>query len=123
MFLSIIVVEGWLDGVWSGGIRQPSSTPFLLHPSTFLHTGRNRDERSGKETLSELDALLVGLLTAEPPWKLIFDRLGDYFNERFGKGWQNRRADFWSEFSRTYQVGRGIQQRLLHDRKACDKGI
>ena len=80
-----------------------------------------------KETLSDLDELLGALLAAhqkgEPPWKLLFDKLGDYFDERFGVGWKEKNEDFWSEFDRTYQVGRGIQQRLLHDRKILDKGI
>jgi len=80
-----------------------------------------------KESLVELDDLLNTLLQAyhrgEPPWKLLFEKLGDFFDTRFGPEWQENDRDFWSEFSRSYQVGKGIQQRLKHDRKILDKGI
>jgi hypothetical protein len=59
----------------------------------------------------------------EPPWKLLFDRLGDFFDERFGPGWKEKEKPFWSEFDRTYQIGRGIQERLLHDERIINKGV
>jgi CheY-like chemotaxis protein len=80
-----------------------------------------------KESLADLDKLLNDLLAAfhhgEPPWKLLFEKLGDYFDERFGPDWKDENRDFWSEFSRTYQIGKGIQERLKHDRRILDKGI
>ncbi len=80
-----------------------------------------------KETLVELDDLLEQLLAAyaegRPPWKLLFEKLGDYFNQRFGSGWQEKDRAFWSDFSRSFQVGRGIQERLRHNQKVLDKGI
>ena len=80
-----------------------------------------------KEKLAELDDLLNELLGAyergEPPWKLLFDKLGDYFDKRFGSDWQQKDAAFWTEFSRSYQIGRGIQQRLMHDDRLRDKGV
>jgi DNA-binding response OmpR family regulator len=80
-----------------------------------------------KESLVELDDLLNALLAAyqrgEPPWKLLFEKLGDYFDKRFGPEWKEKDRDFWSKFSRSYQVGKGIQERLKHDRKILDKGI
>ncbi len=80
-----------------------------------------------KETLVELDDLLEELLAAKakglPPWKLLFDRLGSYFDERFGADWKTRDAAFWSDFSRHWEVGRGIQSRLKHDPRVLDKGI
>jgi len=103
-------------------------TAHAINPDTLMESIRlGAIAYLPKETLSDLDKLLADLLSAhqkgDPPWKLLFDRLGDYFDERFGKGWKDRHADFWSEFLRNYQVGRGIQQRLLHDRKVIDKGI
>ena len=103
-------------------------TAHAINPDTLMESIRQGAiAYLPKETLAELDKFLADLLAAhqkgEPPWELLFDELGDYFDERFGKGWMDRHADFWSEFSRTYQVGRGIQQRLLHDRKVLDKGI
>ena len=80
-----------------------------------------------KESLADLDDLLNDLLGAyhsgEPPWKLLFEKLGDFFDKRFGSEWKQKDQEFWSEFSRSYQVGRGIQERLKHDPKIIDKGI
>lgn len=80
-----------------------------------------------KEKLGELDTLLDALLSAhergEPPWKMLFEKLRDYFDERFGPGWQEKDKAFWSEFSRTYQVGKGIQERLKHDRRLKGMGV
>ena len=80
-----------------------------------------------KESLADLDDLLNDLLEAyhrgEPPWKLLFAKLGDYFDKRFGSDWKEKDRDFWSEFSRSFQIGKGIQERLKYDRKIIDKGI
>ena len=80
-----------------------------------------------KEKLAELDSLLNKLFGAyqngAPPWKLLFEMLGDYFKERFGPAWKDKDRQFWAEFSRTYQVGKGIQERLKHEEKILDKGI
>jgi CheY-like chemotaxis protein len=78
-----------------------------------------------KESLADLDELLSGLLSAydkgEAPWKLLFEKLGHYFDERFGADWKEKDKAFWSEFSRTYQIGKGIQQRLKQDGRVKDK--
>ena len=80
-----------------------------------------------KEKLSELDELLDSILGAyqrgEPPWKLLFEKLGDYFDRRFGPDWKEKDREFWSEFSRNYSIGKGIQERLKHDKNIRDKGI
>ena len=80
-----------------------------------------------KESLVDLDELLNALLEAhhrgEPTWKLLFEKLGDYFDKRFGPDWKENDHEFWSKFSRSYQIGKGIQERLKHDRNILDKGI
>ena len=80
-----------------------------------------------KEKLSELDELLDSILGAyqrgEPPWKLLFEKLGDYFDRRFGPDWKEKDREFWSEFSRNYSIGKGIQERLKRDKHLLDKGI
>ena len=80
-----------------------------------------------KEILYDLDKLLKKLLTAhdrgEPPWKLVFEELGEYFDQRFGPDWKKSDRHFWDDFSRTYTVSKGIHERLLHNRKIIDKGI
>lgn len=69
-----------------------------------------------KEKLAELEDIVEGLLAAmesgEPTWKLLFDRLEDFFNDKFGSEWKEKDRKFWSEFSRTYRVSKGIQSRL-----------
>ena len=78
-----------------------------------------------KESLSELDELLNDLLGAyergEAPWKLLFNKLGAYFDERFGADWKDSDKTFWSEFDQTYEIGKGIQERLKKDPRIMDK--
>lgn len=80
-----------------------------------------------KEKLPELDELLTSLFKAHergaPPWKILFERLGDFFDERFGPDWKKKEKSFWTEFDRTYAVGKGIQERLIHDERVSRKGI
>jgi len=80
-----------------------------------------------KEHLSELDSLINELLGAQnqakPTWQLLFEKLGNVFNQRFGKDWKDENKDFWNEFEKNWEVSRGIQERLLHDKKIIDKGI
>ena len=103
-------------------------TAHAINPETLMESIRKGAiSYLPKETLSELDVLLNDILSAHeqgrPPWKLVFDKLGDYFNERFGSDWKEKDKDFWSDFSRTYQVSKGIQKRLLSDKNILDKGI
>jgi CheY-like chemotaxis protein len=80
-----------------------------------------------KEVLADLDTMLENLFgtwqRGEPTWKLLFETLGDHFNERFGPQWKEKDKEFWSEFSRTYHVAKGIRERILHDPKVLEKGI
>ena len=80
-----------------------------------------------KEHLSDLDSLINELLGAhndgKPTWKLLFEKLGNHFNQRFGKGWKNDNKDFWNDYEKNWEVSRGIQERLLHDKKIIDKGV
>jgi CheY-like chemotaxis protein len=78
-----------------------------------------------KESLADLDDLLNDLLGAyergEAPWKLLFNKLGDYFDERFGADWKETDKSFWSDFDQTYEIGKGIQERLKKDVRIVDK--
>jgi CheY-like chemotaxis protein len=78
-----------------------------------------------KESLADLDDLLNELLGAyergEAPWKLLFNKLGSYFDERFGADWKNTDKSFWSDFDSTYEIGKGIQERLKRDARIIDK--
>ncbi len=80
-----------------------------------------------KEKLAQLDVILEELLAAiasgKAAWQILFEKLGDFFDEKFGPGWKEKDKAFWSEFSRTYQVAKGTQARLLHDEKVHSKGV
>jgi CheY-like chemotaxis protein len=110
------------------GIPTVMLTAHAVNPETLMDSIRKGAiSYLPKETLAELDVLLNNLLgcfeRGEPPWKLLFEKLGDYFDKRFGPDWKAKDREFWSEFSRTYQIAKGIQDRLKHDPRILDKGI
>lgn len=80
-----------------------------------------------KEKLGELDQILNEILEAQasgiPTWKLLFERLGEYFDKKFGPNWKEKEKEFWTEFSRTYHIGKGIKERLSHDKGVLSKGV
>ena len=128
--LDIMGVDGLklLEEAVDRGIPTVMLTAHAINPETLMESIRKGAiSYLPKETLAELDVLLNDILGAheqgKPPWKLVFDKLGDYFNERFGSDWKEEDKDFWSDFSRTYQVSKGIQKRLLSDKNILDKGI
>ena len=103
-------------------------TAHAISPATLMESiQKGAMSYLPKESLADLDDLLDDLLGAyhsgEPPWKLLFEKLGDFFDKRFGAEWKQKDQEFWSEFSRNYKVGKGIQERLKHDPKIIDKGI
>ena len=110
------------------GIPAVMLTAHAINPETLMASIRKGAiSYLPKETLAELDTLLEELLDAyeagKAPWQLLFDRLGGYFDERFGAGWQEKDRQFWSDFSRTYQIGKGIASRLAKDPRFRDKGF
>ncbi len=128
--LDIMGVNGLvlLEEAVAKGIPTVMLTAHAINPDTLMSSiRRGAISYLPKETLAELDELLDGLLAAQaagkPPWKLLFDKLGSYFDERFGPDWQAKDKLFWSDFSRNWEVGRGIQERLKHDKRLLDKGI
>jgi CheY-like chemotaxis protein len=128
--LDIMGVNGLnlLEEAVERGIPAVMLTAHAVNPETLMTSiQKGAISYLPKEKLAELDDLLEKLIGAfergDPPWKLLFEMLGDYFNDRFGPEWKEKDKEFWSDFSRTYQVGKGIQQRLMHDRRVIDKGI
>lgn len=128
--LDIMGVDGLklLEEAVDRGIPSVMLTAHAINPETLMASIRKGAiSYLPKETLAELDTLLEDLLTAyekgKPPWQLLFDRLGSYFDERFGPDWKEKDRQFWSEFSRHYQVGKGIASRLAKDPRFRDKGF
>ena len=126
--LDIMGVDGLklLEESVAKGIPTVMLTAHAVNPEALMASIRKGAiSYLPKESLADLDELLHELFGAhekgEAPWKLLFERLGDYFDERFGADWKVRDKEFWSEFSRTYQIGKGIQQRLKHDGRIKSK--
>ena len=128
--LDIMGVNGLalLEESVARGIPTVMLTAHAVNPDALMESIRKGAiSYLPKETLSELDVLLEDLLGAhqrgQPAWKLLFEKLGDYFDDRFGPDWKEKDKEFWSDFSRSYQIGKGIQERLKHDERIRDKGI
>lgn len=128
--LDIMGVNGLqlLDEAVAKGIPTVMLTAHAVTPETLMTSIRKGAiSYLPKEVLAELDVLLNELLDARaqgnPPWRLLFDKLGKYFDERFGADWKEKDKAFWSDFSRTYQIGKGLQERLQHDPSLQGKGI
>ncbi|MBT4264581.1 MAG: response regulator [Deltaproteobacteria bacterium] len=103
-------------------------TAHAINPETLMESiHKGAISYLPKETLSELDEHLGDLLSAfekgEPPWKMLFEKLDSYFNERFGPDWKEKHQAFWSEFDATYEIGKGVQQRLKNNKEYIIKGI
>jgi len=130
VILDIMGVNGLklLEESVDRGIPTVMLTAHAVNPETLMESiQKGAISYLPKEKLSELDDLLNAILGAyeqgEPPWKLLFEKLGDYFDRRFGPNWKEENPKFWSEFVATYTIGKGIQQRLKHDKRIRDKGI
>ncbi|MCD4742304.1 MAG: response regulator [Desulfobacteraceae bacterium] len=61
-----------------------------------------------KEHLSVLDSLITELLGAQnqgkSAWKVLFKKLGGYFDKRFGKNWKDDDKEFWDKFDKNYYI-------------------
>ncbi len=61
-----------------------------------------------KEHLSVLDSMVTELLSAQlegkGTWKLLFEKLGDFFDNRFGNNWKDDDKEFWKKFDKNYYV-------------------
>ena len=128
--LDIMGVNGLalLDKTVEKGIPTVMLTAHALNPQALMTSIRKGAiSYLPKEKLAELDEILNELLAAHaagrPTWKLLFDKLGNFFEEKFGPGWREKDKEFWSEFSRTYQISKGIQSRLAHDENILSKGV
>jgi CheY-like chemotaxis protein len=98
------------------GIPAVMLTAHAINPETLMSS-------IDKGAIAYLDRILSAHLMGEPPWKLLFDLLGDYFDQRFGPDWKKKDKEFWTEFSRNYHVGKGIRERLMHDERIRGKGV
>jgi CheY-like chemotaxis protein len=126
--LDIMGVNGLqlLEETVAKGIPTVMLTAHAVNPETLMTSIRKGAiSYLPKESLADLDELLNELLGAyergEAPWKLLFDKLGDYFDKRFGADWKKGHAAFWDDFESSFQIGRGIQERLKSDERFLNK--
>ena len=70
-----------------------------------------------KEKMSEIDIYLKEIFIAKEKgieksanW---FDRLGSFFDNRFGTGWKNKDKKFWNEFDQTFTVSKDEIEKIL----------
>lgn len=126
--LDIMGVNGLqlLEESVSKGIPTVMLTAHAVNPEALMASIRKGAiSYLPKESLADLDGLLNELLGAyergEAPWKLLFDKLGDFFDQRFGPDWKKDHASFWGDFESTFQIGRGIQERLKSDKRFSNK--
>jgi DNA-binding NtrC family response regulator len=70
-----------------------------------------------KEKMSEIDIYLKEIFIAKEKgieksanW---FDRLGSFFEHRFGAGWKNKDKKFWNEFDKIYKVSKDELQDIM----------
>ena len=63
-----------------------------------------------KEKLGEIVPFLEDVLTQEtlPGWRRLFEKLGEFFNTRFGPNWQRTEAKFWQEFNEKVGVEKWV---------------
>ena len=121
VILDIMGVNGLqlLEESVDRGIPTVMLTAHALNPETLIESmQKGAISYLPKEKLSELDDLLNAILGAfnrnEPTWQLLIENLWNYFNDRWGPGWQERDREFWSKFCRAYSIGKGIQERFFN---------
>ena len=63
-----------------------------------------------KEKMSDLDEFIADVVLKEgqPVWGKLFDKLGSFFNKRFGPDWKEQNK-FFEEFEQSIKTGRGEQ--------------
>jgi DNA-binding NtrC family response regulator len=63
-----------------------------------------------KDSLSDIETLLGDLLKASdegnPPWKMLFDKVGPAFNRKFGANWKEADKEFWADFEDSNKSGK-----------------
>jgi len=66
-----------------------------------------------KEKLGEIVPFLEDVLTQEyvPGWKRLFEKLGGFFEARFGPDWQKAEGRFWQEFNEKVGVEKWVIMR------------
>ncbi len=79
-----------------------------------------------KKHLDELGTLIHQLFSSQnqgnPAWKVMFKKLKGY-NKRFKDKMEDINGDFWAASDKKWEISKGIQKRLLHNKNIIDKGI
>ena len=103
--LDIMGVNGFelLVEAVNKGIPTVMLTAHAMNPET-LKASINKGALAylPKEELTRLDELVNELLDAHKKvnstWRLLFERLGGFFNKTFNEGWDNEDPEFWKRY-------------------------
>lgn len=111
--LDIMGVDGYklLDLANTRGVTAVMLTARALSPDDAL---RSFKEGAAyyipKDEMIDISTFLNDVLEAKEkgkdPWRSWFERLGSYFNTRFGAGWQEKDKDYWKNIA-TFYGGEG----------------
>jgi CheY-like chemotaxis protein len=56
-----------------------------------------------KERMADLhhfaSVLIADIESGKEPWKILFDELAGYFDQKFGPSWKEANKEFWDEFT------------------------
>jgi DNA-binding response OmpR family regulator len=91
------------------GIPTVMLTAHAMNPET-LKASINKGALSylPKEELTRLDELVNELLEAHKKgnstWRLLFERMGDYFEKAFVPGWAKDDPEFWKNYGYMYPM-------------------
>ncbi len=80
-----------------------------MNPESLIESIKNGAiSYLSKEHLSVLDSLINELLSAKSKgkhtWQLLFEKMGSYFDRRFGNNWKNDDKEFWEKFEKNHYV-------------------
>jgi len=62
-----------------------------------------------------INELIAAVESGKEPWKILFDELAVYFDEKFGPAWKDENKKFWDEFTHM------IRTRFASDRTSAEK--
>ena len=68
-----------------------------------------------KERMADLNhfinALIEAIESGKEPWKILFDELAVYFDEKFGPAWKEENQEFWNEWTEMIKSRHAIGRR------------
>jgi DNA-binding response OmpR family regulator len=109
--LDIMGVNGikLLEECVKKGIPAMMLTANSMNPKSLIESiKKGAISYLSKEHLSELDVFINELLIARSKgkhtWQLLFEKMGSYFDYRFGNNWKDDDKQFWEKFEKNHYI-------------------